>query len=220
MNLRKLAAILFVALLGIYFHFTGNREFELEMDGALRGWPLAWHALRGATPALAPGALGVTLLAAAGRLASLRRNARLKPRSTLQSATGIRARRLVQMTMGMAAGSFNTREFFHGRPREVVRAVRWTFLALVFPVPAVLLLLGEAAAAFLVQYAGLLAERWYFFAEAFDDVADVVRSPSPSWQPLPPWRVRGSNGERPTPATSPSGRSAATRSLITRGGRR
>jgi DMSO reductase anchor subunit len=63
-------------------------------------------------------------------------------------------------------GSFNTREFFHGRPREVVRAVRWTFLALAFPVPAVLLLLGEPAAAFLVQYAGLLAERWYFFAEA------------------------------------------------------
>jgi hypothetical protein len=63
-------------------------------------------------------------------------------------------------------GSFNTREFFHGRPREVVRAVRWSFLALAFPAPAVLLLTGNFLAALLVQYAGLLAERWYFFAEA------------------------------------------------------
>jgi DMSO reductase anchor subunit len=68
-------------------------------------------------------------------------------------------------------GSFNTREFFHGRPREVVRAVRWIFLALVFPVPGVLLVLRPESAplltaAFLVQFAGLLAERWYFFADA------------------------------------------------------
>jgi molybdopterin-dependent oxidoreductase iron-sulfur protein len=42
---------------------------------------------------------------------------------------------------GSHGGSFNTREFFHGRPREVVRAVRWTFLALVFPVPGLLLVL-------------------------------------------------------------------------------
>jgi DMSO reductase anchor subunit len=68
-------------------------------------------------------------------------------------------------------GSFNTREFFHGRPRETVRAVRWTFLAVIFPAPA--LVLGFAgdnvlllAVAFALQYAGLLAERWYFFAEA------------------------------------------------------
>jgi DMSO reductase anchor subunit len=63
-------------------------------------------------------------------------------------------------------GSFNTREFFHGRPREVVRAVRWTLLALVFPAPAALLLAGQETAAFALQFAGLLAERWYFFAEA------------------------------------------------------
>ncbi len=33
-------------------------------------------------------------------------------------------------------GSFNTREFFHGRPREGVRAARWSLLALLFPLPA------------------------------------------------------------------------------------
>jgi DMSO reductase anchor subunit len=68
-------------------------------------------------------------------------------------------------------GSFNTREFFHGRPREVVRAFRWALLVLVFPVPALLIAASAPsaaglAAAFLLQYAGLLAERWYFFAEA------------------------------------------------------
>ena len=49
--------------------------------------------------------------------------------------------------------------------------MRWTFLALVFPVPAALILAkGQGApvlaAAVVIQLAGLLAERWYFFAEA------------------------------------------------------
>jgi DMSO reductase anchor subunit len=53
------------------------------------------------------------------------------------------------------------------------RAVRLAFLLLVFPAPIVLLAVAYGMAsptlpviAFLVQYAGLLAERWYFFAEA------------------------------------------------------
>lgn len=116
-------------------------------------------------------ALLAGLLAYALRLASLVRNARLRPRSTPATAIGVKHPRIVQIAQGAMGGSFNTREFFHGRPREVVRAVRWTLLALVFPVPALLIVLfGHSlpglAAAFLVQYAGLLAERWYFFAEA------------------------------------------------------
>jgi len=47
-----------------------------------------------------------------------------------------------------------------------LRWVRWGFLLFAFAVPAVLLGLGLFAAAFAVQYAGLLLERWYFFAEA------------------------------------------------------
>jgi len=54
-----------------------------------------------------------------------------------------------------------------------LRAVKWLFLALTFALPLVLLALGVAGArpglfvlAFAVQYAGLLAERWYFFAQA------------------------------------------------------
>ena len=116
-------------------------------------------------------ALVVGALAYLGRIASLVRNARLRPRSTLATAIGIKHPKITQVAQGAMGGSFNTREFFHGRPREVVRAARWTLLALVFPVPAALLLAGPQSApvlasAFALQYAGLLAERWYFFAEA------------------------------------------------------
>ena len=117
-------------------------------------------------PSLIPAALVTGALAYALRLATLARNARLRPKSTLATAIGVKHPRIRQIAQGAMGGSFNTREFFHGRPHEVVRAVRWTFLALVFPAPAVLLLLGKAEAAFLLQFAGLLAERWYFFADA------------------------------------------------------
>jgi DMSO reductase anchor subunit len=118
-------------------------------------------------------ALALTALAVLGRGASLIRNARLKPKSTLQTAIGIKHPRIVQKSMGMMGGSFNTREFFHGRTRAALRAVKWTFLLLVFPIPATLLAAGlwQASvsllvAAFVLQYLGLLAERWFFFAQA------------------------------------------------------
>jgi DMSO reductase anchor subunit len=121
-------------------------------------------------PAYAAAALVAGALAYLMRLALLARNARLRPKSTLATAIGVKHPRIVQIAQGAMGGSFNTREFFHGRPREVVRAARWTFLALVFPVPAVLLVLSHSTAmlltAFAAQYAGVLAERWYFFAEA------------------------------------------------------
>jgi DMSO reductase anchor subunit len=121
--------------------------------------------------AYALAALVVGAAAYLGRLAALWRNARLRPKSTLASAIGVKHPKIVQIAQGAMGGSFNTREFFHGRPREVVRAVRWALLALVFPVPALLLIFlvnspTGLSAAFLLQYAGLLAERWYFFAEA------------------------------------------------------
>lgn len=123
--------------------------------------------------ALGVPALAVTVLAALARLASLRRNATLRPRSTLQSATGIRARRLVQMSMGMSGGSFNTREFFHGLADAGLRRVSAGALLFGFGLPLLLMAWGLASgaglpwlAAALVQAAGLLAERWVFFAQA------------------------------------------------------
>lgn len=46
-----------VGVLGLYLHYRGNVEFALERDPSLTGARLLWKALRGATPALAPGAL-------------------------------------------------------------------------------------------------------------------------------------------------------------------
>ena len=115
-------------------------------------------------------AIALTLLGAAFRIASLARNARLKPRSTPQSAIGIAAPRIRQVTQGFTAGSFNTHEFFHGAGAASLRWIRWGFLALAFAVPVLLLDLGRQpgvlAAAFAAQFAGLLLERWYFFAQA------------------------------------------------------
>lgn len=52
-----MAAFVAAGLLGVFLHYQGNAEFELESDPALRGFALLWESLHGATPALAPGAL-------------------------------------------------------------------------------------------------------------------------------------------------------------------
>jgi DMSO reductase anchor subunit len=115
----------------------------------------------------------LTLAALVTRAATLARNARLRPKSTLQTAIGVKHPRIAQKSEGFMGGSFNTREFFHGRTIAWLRAVKWAFLLLVFPVPLGLLAAGAAlsswpvlAVAFALQYLGLLAERWYFFAQA------------------------------------------------------
>ena len=46
-----------VGVVGLYLHYRGNVEFATERDPSLSGIKLLWKALRGATPALAPGAL-------------------------------------------------------------------------------------------------------------------------------------------------------------------
>ncbi len=119
-------------------------------------------------------ALLCTLCAAITRSAALQRNAGLKARSTLQTAIGIRHPQIVQKAQGFMGGSFNTREFFHGRTPQVLRAVKWGFLLASFALPALLLAMALGSAQALVwlvlaagvQYLGLLGERWYFFAQA------------------------------------------------------
>ncbi len=115
---------------------------------------------------LAAGALCLTLLGFATRLASLARNARLKARSSAQSAIGVKHPRIVQKAQGAIAGSFNTREFFHGRGPGTLRKVKWLFLVGAFVLPGALLIGGFLTLAFIVQFAGLMAERWFFFAQA------------------------------------------------------
>ena len=118
-------------------------------------------------------ALAFTALGAISRGASLVRNARLRPVSTVQTAIGVRHPVIRQITQGFTAGSFNTREFFHGQAMSLVRSVRWIFLLFAFAIPAALVAAhfatGSSAVlsvAVVAQMAGLMAERWFFFAEA------------------------------------------------------
>ncbi|MDR2188249.1 MAG: dimethyl sulfoxide reductase anchor subunit [Azonexus sp.] len=115
----------------------------------------------------------ITLVGLISRLASLRRNARLKPRSTLQTALGIKHPRIVQKAQGAMGGSFNTREFRHGQTAFFLRNIKWIAIVGAFVLPCLLLAASgpESAAAlatlaFFIQYLGLLAERWLFFAQA------------------------------------------------------
>jgi hypothetical protein len=60
-SVRALQAVMVAFLasggLGLWFHYTGNVEFELEMHAGAEGWELFKAALAGATPALAPGTM-------------------------------------------------------------------------------------------------------------------------------------------------------------------
>jgi DMSO reductase anchor subunit len=177
-----LAFALFVCTAMIYACLRFLREWHSPLTvinfvlmGGASGFTLAAALAAALVPEraafFAGWALILTLLAAFGRLASLVRNARLKPKSTLQTAIGIKHPRIVQKTQGAMGGSFNTREFFHGRTPGVLRHVKWFFLAMAFAIPAALLVAGldgtdTLAAAFVIHYTGLLAERWFFFAQA------------------------------------------------------
>ncbi len=121
----------------------------------------------------AAGAAVLTAAALVSRAASLVRNAHLKPKSTLQSAIGIKHPRIVQIAQGFMGGSFNTREFFHGASAGAFRSIKWLALTLAFMAPIALLVAALAAsaptlaiAAVVVQCAGLVAERWFFLAQA------------------------------------------------------
>ncbi len=115
----------------------------------------------------------ITLLGLFGRSTSLWRNARLRPTSTVQTAIGIKHPKIVQKSQGAMGGSFNTREFFHGKSAAFLRAIKPAFLVFAFVIPLLLLFISLSypaawllGTAFVLQYAGLLAERWFFFAEA------------------------------------------------------
>jgi len=118
-------------------------------------------------------AIAATLAALVTRVLMLRRNSRIRPKSNLQTAIGVKHPNIQQKAQGLMGGSFNTREFFHGMTHNYVSAVKWVFLILSFPLPVALAMGGLAldypmllVLAFIVQYVGLIAERWFFFAQA------------------------------------------------------
>ncbi|MCU7844253.1 MAG: dimethyl sulfoxide reductase anchor subunit [Candidatus Thiodiazotropha sp. (ex Monitilora ramsayi)] len=114
-----------------------------------------------------------TLLGAITRGISLYRNTRFRCKVDLKSAIGVHHSDLHQKAQGFMGGSFNTREFFHGKSDGFLRAVRYGFLLMVFVLPVVLIVLAyvlESArlpmVAFAIQYLGLVLERYHFFTEA------------------------------------------------------
>ena len=117
-------------------------------------------------------ALLLTCFGLLGRWASLWRNRNLRDPSSLQSAIGVHHPKIRQIAQGAMGGSFNTRAFIHEYGPFVVLAARRGFLLLAFVLPILLLIVADASnpllcvVAFLLQFAGLLAERWYFFIEA------------------------------------------------------
>ncbi|MEN8170517.1 MAG: DMSO reductase [Pseudomonadota bacterium] len=117
-------------------------------------------------------AMIITLIGLVSRGLHLFRNSRIKYKSTMQTAIGVRHNKIQQKAMGMMGGSFNTREYFHGKTAAFLKSIKWIFLVLAFPVPLLLLWAGMDGSkgllviAFIIQYIGLLFERWFFFAQA------------------------------------------------------
>ena len=101
------------------------------------------------------------------------RNRKLKPKSNLATATGIKGNNIRQTSMGLMGGSFNTREFFHHQTDRVIANLRKIILLCAYVIPMILIAYAITSPNFLVitlalliNYLGLLAERWMFFAEA------------------------------------------------------
>ena len=101
------------------------------------------------------------------------RNRKLKPKSNLATATGIKGNNIRQTSMGLMGGSFNTREFFHHQTDKVIANIRKIILLCAYVIPMILMAYAITSPNFLVitlalliNYLGLLAERWMFFAEA------------------------------------------------------
>lgn len=147
-------------LLGLASGFTLAAGFAAWTHANLVGFYVGWAVI-------------FSMLGMLFRLISLYRNGRIKRLVTLQNAIGVKHNRIVQKSQGFMGGSFNTREFFHGRSLGFVRLMRNAFIMFVFILPVVIMISAANAnsfhlliAAFVVQYVGLLAERWYFFADA------------------------------------------------------
>ena len=158
----------------------------------LQAWSTPWTLVNFVLQGIAPGALLAALLAAvfapalvaffaqhallftlvalAARAATRWRNSRIAPRSTPQTAIGIRHPRIEQRSMGFTGRAFNTHEFFHGHTPLALRRRSLGGLVLGFVAPVLLLTWSNAGVVLLLalvsQAAGLLLERWGFFAEA------------------------------------------------------
>ena len=147
-------------LFGLASGFMGAATFSAVSQHNLTNFFLFWAAL-------------FTIIAFITRSMSLWRNSKVGIPSTMQSAIGIKHPKIRQTSQGAMGGSFNTREFNHGKSDRYIKNMKWGFYFLVFFAPLAFLFLALSTGmnifvllAFIVQYIGLIMERWYFFAEA------------------------------------------------------
>ncbi len=159
-------------------HFSTSLNFIIL--GLASGWMLLstllllWFGTE-IISVLALSQIGFILIAIAMviKLWIWKRNRNLRPISTINSATGLKASNVRQTSMGMTGGSFNTKEFFHHQSDLVIRNLRRITLIAAYILPLLLLVLaiGQDQAvwvfiAFIAQLTGLMAERFLFFADA------------------------------------------------------
>jgi len=89
---------------------------------------------------------------------------------TIGDATGFSQAQVKLLDVGHTSDTFLTKEFVFKVEAQRLLRLRWLAIVLVFLIPAFCVYLKQAsyllAFAFLAMYAGLLLERWLFFAEA------------------------------------------------------
>ena len=147
------------SFLGLAFGFAFATAFSAYLESDLVHFSAVWTII-------------LTLVAFVTRSAALIRNTKIKYKSTLSTAIGIRHTEIKQKATGAMGGSFNTREYFHGAKPIIFKSIKWVFLVMVFLLPT-LLLLGALstnmfilfATAFVVQYIGFIATRCFLFSQ-------------------------------------------------------
>ncbi|MBF0268450.1 MAG: dimethyl sulfoxide reductase anchor subunit [Alphaproteobacteria bacterium] len=145
-------------LMGLSSGFAAAAIVAAVENALLRDFLAGWAAL-------------FTLLAFAAKGVTLWRNKHLPAPFSLKSAIGVHHGSIRQLSQGFNGRSFNTIEFFTRIHPEVKPWLIGLMLVFGFAAPSALLLAGWAdrylpalIVALPIQYVGLLAERWLFFA--------------------------------------------------------
>mgnify|MGYP001010221294 CR=1 FL=1 len=114
--------------------------------------------------------IALSAIAFITRAVSVWRNKHIKHRSSLKSATGLKHEKIEQKSMGFMGGSFNTKEFFHKLNKNslITLLVLFNIMTFIIPIFSSILIrpsLNLFIALFIIQFLGLLMERYYFFTE-------------------------------------------------------
>ena len=112
-------------------------------------------------------ALLFLIAAAAGKILHYLRIGKAKD-ITVGRATGFTQAKVRLLEAGHTAPNFLTREFVYYKSAVFLQRMRYAAMTLAFAMPSAIIMLSKSAAiaAAVFMFAGLLIERWLFFAEA------------------------------------------------------